>query len=284
MLEKLGYEGIKQQFLSWGFGTALLAIGSIWGFPIFYAFFTSLKKPSELYQWSVTIFPHDPTFQPYLKIFRAVPFGRYYLNSILVCTVSVMLVLWLGSMAGYAFSKLEFKGRSIFLIIILGTMMIPPQALLIPLFVVLKNIRVINTYWALILPYTALSLPLAIFILSGFFDQIPDDLQECARIDGANWYSIYWRIMLPLARPALGTVAIYTFVRSWKDFIIAITMTNSRAMRTVPVGIAMISNQASPEFEVIMAASMLASVPMILVFLIMQKQFIKGLTGGAVKG
>ena len=284
MLERFSYDESKKKFLSWGFGTALLAIGTVWGFPLIYAFFTSLKAPSELYRWPITIFPHNPTFQPYLKIFQEIPFGRYYINSVVVATLSVILVLWLGSMAGYSFSKLGFKGRSILLVIVLGTMMIPPQALLIPLFVVLRNIKVIDTYWALILPYTALSLPLAIFILSGFFDQIPDDLQDCARVDGANWYTIYWRIMLPLARPALGTVAIYTFVRSWKDFIIAITMTSSRSMRTIPVGIAMLSNQASPEFEVIMAASIVASLPMIIVFLVMQKQFIKGLTGGAVKG
>lgn len=283
MLNRIDFGQITDNFYAWGFGVSLLGVGVVWGFPFIYGVLSSLKPTPEIYRWPPTLLPQNPTFAPYLDMFNRVPFGRYYFNSLFVCTIATLVVMIFGSMAGYAFSKLKIPGKSVLLLVILGTIMVPPQALLIPLFLVLNALRVLDTYFALILPYAALHLPFAVFIFTGFFDQIPDDLQDCARVDGASWYTIFYRIMVPLARPALATVAIFSFIGSWKDFIIALTMTNSQSMRTVPVGIAEIE-ASNPGMNLLMAAAMFASIPMVLVFLLMQKQFIKGLTGGAVKG
>lgn len=264
---------------------AMLVIGALWLLPFFWMLSTALKPTAEIYRLPLTWLPSAPTFEHFTKAWAAAPFGRYYLNSfVLACTTTLLAVL-IASMAGYAIARIRFAGRRVFLGVVLSSTIIPFQVLLIPFFILMTTLHLVNTIWGLVLGYLVLFLPFAIFMFRAYFLDLPREVEESARIDGCSWIGVWWRVALPMARPAIATIGIYTFIESWNEFFLALVLTNNQAVRTLPVGLALLRNDVSGiGWGEIMASSLMAGAPAMLVFVILQRQLIAGLTGGAVKG
>lgn len=210
------------------------------------------------------------------------PFGRFFLNTLIVALASVAGQLIFCSMAAYAFARLRFKGRDKLFGLYLATMMIPAIVTIIPAFLIINMFGWMNTYWALFTP--TVSSVWGIFLLRQFFQTIPRDLEDAARVDGASEFTIFWRIILPLSKPALATLAIFAFMGSWKDFLWPLIVTNRMDMRTVEVGIATFSNLYNTDWPHQMAAAVVVMLPIIIVFFIAQKYFVRGITLTGLKG
>lgn len=263
----------------------MLAVGTLWLLPFLWMLSTALKPTPEIYAVPPAWVPTAPTFDHFAAAWGAAPFARYYLNSALVASATTLLVLLIASMAGYAFARLSFRGRNVLFGGILASTMIPFQVLLIPFFILMTTLRLVNTPGGLLLAYLTLYLPFAVFMLRAYFLELPREIEESARIDGCSWLGVWWRIALPTARPALATVGIYTFIEAWNEFFLALVLTSSQTMRTLPVGLALLRNDvAGLSWGAIMASSLMAGAPAILVFIVLQRQLVAGLTGGAVKG
>ena len=252
--------------------------------PYVWTLLTSLKTERELYQFPVTYLPHAPTLVNYVHVFRGNPFGRFLLNSCIVAATSTVLCLFLAVFASYAFARLTFPGSRIVLLAILTVAMIPLITVIVPLYVLVRGLGLLNTYGGLIGPYVTWSLPVAIFILTAFFREIPRDLEEAAAIDGCSRVETLWRIIAPLAAPGLVTAGIIVFVNTWNEFLVALTLTSSTEMRTITVGIALFQGEFAFPWGVISSAVLLATIPIIGVILAGQRLVIRGLTAGAVKG
>jgi ABC-type glycerol-3-phosphate transport system permease component len=260
-------------------------VGLVWLLPLITALLTAIKPAAELYSAHFTWLTTHPTLSNFIAAWGRAPFGRYYLNSLAVATSTTALTLLIGSMAGYALTRLQFPGRRLLFGGMLATTMVPFQVLLIPFFILLTALHLVNSLTGLVVAYVAILLPVAIFMLAGFMRHLPREIEESARVDGCSWFGIWWRIALPMSRPALAAVGIYAFIESWREFFIALVMTNSQSMRTVPVGLALFrSDIPGVTWGEIMASALTAAVPALVVFLLLQRQFIAGLTEGAVKG
>ena len=222
------------------------------------------------------------TTENYYQVTQDIPIGRYFVNSLIVSIGTVVLTLILCSLAAYPLAKLRFAGRDVLFLIILSTLVFPEQLILIPLYVMAVNVfQFQDTYHGLILPFAASGL--GIFLLRQVYYSIPNEILEAARIDGAGEFSIWWRILLPLIRPGLATLAIITFVGSWNNFLWPLLMLSDSQLFTLPVGLAFLKGFFSGNLRTIAAGIVIATVPVIVVFMIFQKQFIQGLAG-AVKG
>jgi len=260
-------------------------VGLVWLLPFITALLTAIKPTAEIYAAHFTWLTTHPTLSHFAEAWRRAPFGRYYLNSLIVATSATALTLLIGSMAGYALARMQFPGRGVLFGGILATTMVPFQVLLIPFFILLTALHLVNSLGGLVVAYVAILLPVAIFMLTGFMRHLPREVEESARVDGCSWFGIWWRIALPMSRPAMAAVGIYAFIESWREFFIALVMINSQDMRTVPVGLALFrSDTPGVTWGEIMASALTAAVPALVVFLLLQRQFISGLTEGAVKG
>ena len=242
--------------------------------PYYWMVISSLKPPEELYTYPPRFTVSKPTFAPYTELFTLLPMARSLLNSIFVAGTVTVSNLFLCSLAGYAFAKLRFPGRDAIFLALISAMMIPWQVFLIPGFIIVKNLGWLNTYRALIVPN--LAMPFGIFMCRQYMMSIPDGLIEAARIDGYNEFGIYWRVILPLVTPALATLAIFTFLSQWNSFVWPLIVTQSSHMRTVPLIIAVLNGQFGANFAMMMAGALVVTLPMLLVFLLFQRQFIKG--------
>ena len=213
-------------------------------------------------------------------------FSRMYLNSIIVSVSSVIGVLFISSLAAFGFSNYKFRFKEPIFLLILISLMIPVQILLIPLFVLMTNLNLLNTYWVLILPYLAFNCPIAIFILRGFFGEIPKEIKESAKIDGASDIIVFLKIVLPLAKPALASVLVISFIGAWNEFIFALTFLTNDRLLTIPVALyrIMTSHQFGIPYEIYSAMIILTVFPIIFVYIIFQRWFIEGMTAGALKG
>ena len=265
-------------------GVSVLA-GLLWLLPLLTMLLTALKPDAEIYARDFSWLPASPTLDHFAKAWRAAPFALYTLNSLLVAAATTASTLLVASLAAYALSRLRFPGRVAILGGILSTTMVPFQAVLIPFFILLTQLHLVNSRPGLVVAYLAIFLPFAIFMLGSFMRSLPREVEESARVDGSSWFGVWWHIALPMARPALAAVGIYTFIESWKEFFVALVMTNSQAIRTVPLGLALFrSDLPGIGWGEIMASALTAGLPAIVVFLLLQRQFISGLTEGAVKG
>ncbi|MBM3461467.1 MAG: carbohydrate ABC transporter permease [Armatimonadetes bacterium] len=220
----------------------------------------------------------------YRRVNDAQPFGRYLLNSAIVATSTTIFCLLIGSLCGYAVARLTFPGRDAVLALILAVSMFPPIAVVSPLFLMLKSSGLLNSYWSLILPYTAFGLPLTIWTLTSFFRELPRDLEESARVDGCTRFQAFHKIILPLAAPGVFTSAILVFIGAWNEFLFSLVFVTAPKMRTVPVGITMYPGQFETPWGTIFAAATLVTLPLVVVVFLFQKRIISGLTAGAVKG
>lgn len=253
-------------------------------FPFLWIGVTSLKSPQEITSSPFRWIPSPLFFTNYKEVFVRQPFLVYLSNSFLVASLSTFLALMVGSFAAYAAARLQFPGKEHLMMVMICIYMFPCISIVSPLFLIMKKIHLLNTYPALIIPYTTFSLPLVIFVLSNFFKMIPREMEEAARVDGCTHLSAFFRVVLPVSLPGLFTCAILVFIGAWNEFLFALTFTSSVGMRTVPVGISMYPGQFAMPWGTIFAASMLVTLPLVIMTLLFQRKIISGLTAGAVKG
>jgi len=261
---------------------ALLLLALSMLIPFLWMVATSFMSDLEVYQYPPKFVPTQLRWENYAEALTLQPFGRFFLNTIIITTFSVSGQLLVCSLAAYAFARLHFRWRDKIFALYLATMMIPAIVTLIPAFLIINAFGWMNTYWALITP--ALNSVWGIFLLRQFFLTIPKDLEDAARIDGASDFTIYRRVILPLSKPALATLSIFAFMSSWKDFLWPLIVTNRTEMRTVEVGIAMFSSLYSSDWPHQMAAAVVVMIPIILIFFFTQKYFVKGITLTGLKG
>ncbi len=267
----------------------LIIFAILYLFPYVWMIAMSFKPDAEIF--STHVFPNNPTLEQYRRLFFGyqfrdiilkVNYWAYYKNTIFVTLVSLFLVLLCDAMAAYAFAKFNFRGKTVLFWLMIGTMMLPIYATLIPSFWLFSKLKLINTYYALILPGVVDAY--GIFLLRQYMETIPNELIDAAKVDGASAFRIFWQIMLPLSRPALGTLAIFRFLFVWNDYLWPLVVLREENMFTLTVGIAnMQMRQGMVVWGSQMAASVLATLPVIILVLIMQRQFIRGLTVGAFK-
>jgi raffinose/stachyose/melibiose transport system permease protein len=261
----------------------LLFFFFLMAYPLFWLFYSSLKPMQEIYD-SVFALPKHIDISNFIHIWSSRNFPRYYLNSLVVTVSSVFFIVVLSSMAGFVFGRIRFRFREALFYLLLAGMMIPVQVTLIPNFIFLRSMDLFDTYLAMILPYIAFNIPVSVFIMRGFFHDLPAELEDAARIDGCTVKRIYASIMMPMSLPALSTITIFNFFTVWNELLFALTFTNRNEVRTIPVGIMDFVGQFETDYGFIFAALTSASVPLLIVYFFGQKKIIKGLTAGALKG
>ncbi|KIL51058.1 carbohydrate ABC transporter permease [Jeotgalibacillus campisalis] len=265
---------------------AILIFGVlIFIFPFIYMILTtfltsaySLPRPEE-------VFTARPNLENYKEVWMEYEFYRYFLNSLLVAGVAMVGSLLLGSMSAYAFARFEFPFKELIFRAYLFTMMIPLVLAIVPQFTVINNLGLVNTYAGLWLIYIGGGVVGSTFFLRGFFETIPKDLEESILIDGGGKWRIFWNIYLPLSKPALGTMAIFAFSGTWDEYFVALTIIKDEAMRTLPIALMMFQGQHASNWALVFAASLIAIIPVIIIYIIFQKKFVQsGHSEGAVKG
>ncbi len=252
-------------------------------FPILWLFLTSIKNTNEIYSWPVKLLPCQPTIQNYINLCKMGNFGKYYLNSIIVSGCATLLILITGTLAAYSFARINFKGKKIFMMIVLALLLFPTIAVVPPLFLIFRNLGLINNYISLILGHTALYLPLAIWILTSYFRTLPKSIEDSALIDGCTPSQMIFKVLLPMSLPGLVAAGLITFVSSWNEFLLSLVLLSKNEMRTVVVGISLYPGEYSFPWDLISSAIILAIIPIILLTLIFQRHIISGLTAGATK-
>lgn len=248
-----------------------------------WVFDTSIKPLNEVTAQPVTYLPSHPTLENYQIAFGQAPFGRYYLNSTIVSLLSTFFCLALAALAAYAIARLRFRGKQWVLIGILMASFFPAITQLIPLYNIMRTLGLLNTYPALILPYTFHTLPMAIWLLSAYLRDIPRDLEEAAMVDGSSRIGAFLRVILPVSAPGFITAGIIVFVYNWNEFLLSLAFMTEQNVKTLPVGIQQYQGQFTFPWGTISAATVLAVIPLVLLILIFQRRLITGLTAGAVK-
>lgn len=253
-------------------------------FPFYYAILTSLKSGTDLFR--VTYWPTSLSLDNFRQVFTQGAFPRNLLNSVFVASVTVVLALFLAITASFALSRVRFRGRSLLLMTILAVSMFPQIAVLAGLFEVIRFLRIYNTPWALIFAYTIFTLPFTVWVLTTFMRDLPIEIEEAAIVDGASPWVIITQVFMPLMWPALVTTGLLAFIAAWNEFLFALTFTVSNETRTVPVAIALLSGGSQYEIPwgIIMAASVVVTVPLVALVLVFQRKIVSGLTAGGVKG
>lgn len=251
--------------------------------PLLWQLITSMKPDVELIHIP-PILPENPTVIHYISIFKGHPFFRIILNSAVVASSTTLLSLIIGSLAAFGLTKLRFRYNALILGLVLSVSMFPPIATVSPLYIIIRTLGLRDTWWSLIITYTTFSLPLSIWILTNFFREISDEIYLAAKVDGCTPFQAFYKIILPLSAPGFFTTAILVFIFSWNEFLFALTFTSTEASRTIPVGIALFPGLHEVPWGDIAAASIVVTIPLILLVLIFQKRIIEGLTAGAVKG
>ena len=253
-------------------------------FPFVWEILTSVKPSKELWATPPKWIPSGIYLGYYVSVFFKRNFGLYLKNSFIIASCTTALSVAITCFAAYALARLKFKGKRIILSLVLSVSMFPGIAIISPLFLLMRNLHLLNSYGGLILTYLTFTMPLSMWNLNAYFKQIPFELEESAKVDGATPVQAFVKIILPLATPGMFTVAILTFIASWNEFLYSLVFNNSDKMRTVPVGIAMFPGEYEMPWGDISAAAVVVTVPLIIMVLIFQKRIISGLTSGAVKG
>lgn len=264
---------------------ALLALGAVIMItPFLYMLSTSFKSQAYVLTVPPQFIPNPATTANYSQALTTQNFGLYFVNSLIVAVISTAISLLVSSMMAYGFARFQFRGREwIFRSLLIG-LVVPAMMLIIPQFILAKFFGLIDSLGGLIVFYVAGSLALNTFLLRGFFAAIPNELDQAMQVDGANAWTRYWRLAIPLAKPALATATIFTFLACWDEFAWALTIINTPENRTLPIAIRLFQGENATQWGLVFAASMIAIVPVIVVFLVFQRYFVQGLTSGAVKG
>lgn len=282
--------GSRERWLAKALTYGALLAGLVFvALPFVFMVSTSLKPQAYTFEYPPRIIPQDVTLSNYVKalgVGGTSPdrFGLYFLNSLFVAGVTTGLTVFLSSLLAYAFARLKFPGKEpLFYVLLLG-MMIPPVMLIIPQFLIAKRLDLLNSLWGLIVVYVAMNLSMQTFLLRGFFEDIPRELEEAVLIDGGGRWTIFWRIVLPLSRPGLAVVAIFTFLYSWDEFPWAHVAIKETTKRTLPIAIALFQNQHLTQWGQVFAASVVALIPVIVIFAVFQRYFIRGIATSGLKG
>jgi ABC-type glycerol-3-phosphate transport system permease component len=253
-------------------------------FPFLWMLSTSIKPPEEIFTQVPRWIPLRPTLDNFKNILFNTSFPRYFLNSVVVGFVTMLVALAVTVFAGYALSRFNFRGKNIFSMWLLVSQMFPPVLLIIPIFVFMLKLGLVNTYASLIITYATFALPFSTWMLKAYFDTVPIDLEEAAKVDGCNQVQALTKIILPLAAPGIVTVALFIFVLAWHEYMFALTLTSTTEMRTLPVGISLFLGEYRTLWGSLMAGSVVVTAPVVLFFVYLQRYIVQGLTLGAVKG
>ncbi|MEJ8547007.1 carbohydrate ABC transporter permease [Brevibacillus borstelensis] len=251
-------------------------------YPIVLMVSSSLKSNAEIFTSPLAL-PKTFGLDTYRKLWEVVPFADFLLNSIMVSVTSVLLITVTSSMAAFYLARFSHKWTGLLYFYFLIGLMVPVKLGIVPLFLLMKKLGLLNSLWSLILIYTASGIPISVFILTGFFRTLPVELEEAARIDGCSHFQVFWRVLLPLIRPALGTVVIITFIQAWNDFFFPLIFIQDEALKTIPVGMMVLFGEYETDWSLLFAGLTLSALPMIAVFLLASRQFMEGLTAGAGK-
>jgi multiple sugar transport system permease protein len=249
--------------------------------PLLWMLATSLKPLEDVFKWPPLGFQSRPVWSNYREIWDAVPFARYLANTFVVSLARTAGVLVTSSLAGYAFARLRFPGRDVIFLAYLGTIMVPGQVTMIPSFIVMRELGWLDTYMALIIP--GLFSPFATFLMRQYFLTLPRSLEDAAAIDGAGLFTAFRRIALPLAKPALATVGVFTFLTSWNDFLWPLIVTNSESVRVVSVGLTEFQNLYYTDWPLLMAASLVAVLPVLVLYVFAQRYFVAGIATTGIR-
>jgi raffinose/stachyose/melibiose transport system permease protein len=263
--------------------TLLLANTLLVLLPMFFMVLSSLKTTREIFQRPFSV-PERLMWQNYSAVWAAAHFSLYFRNSVLVTVASMALILMTSTLAAYALGRYRFRGNDLIYLYFLTGIMVPIRLAIIPLFILMRDLRLLDTFWSLILVYAASRLPSAVFILTGFFRTLPADLDNAARIDGAGELSVLLRVMLPLVRPALAIVTVYNVIPIWNDFFFPLVFIHQDRLKTLPLGMTVFFGEFATNWALLFAGLTLAAAPVIGLYILMSQQFIRGLTAGAVKG
>jgi len=256
---------------------ALLAGAILIMTPVLYMVSASFMTNDEIFSTRFQILPSNLNWGNYIEVFARFNFMRYLSNSVFVTGAIVFLNLLFSPMIGYSLAKFDYPGKNILMLFILATVMVPFTAILIPLFLIVRGLGWVNTYQGLIVPFAMSAF--GVFLMRQFVISVPDDYLDAARIDGAGEFRIYFQIVLPLIQPALITLAIIVFVASWDEFLWVLVATAGDTLRTLPIGLAKFREQYQTRFELMMAGSVIAAAPMVVVFLALQRRFLQGMAG-----
>jgi len=252
--------------------------------PYVWMFITSVKPPSELYTKTVRYWPAQPTFEGYRLLMETTPFLRYMRNSAIVAISTCGVALIVALAAAYCFSRIPFRGKGVMLFGFLITQLFPSVLLVLPLFLIMRSLGILNTPPALILAHSTFAVPFSTWMLTGFLNAIPRDLDEAATIDGCNRLQTFWYVLLPLAGPGVAAALTYIFIYSWNEFIYALTFTADLRARTLPVGLQTFMGEFIIRWDLLTAGGVITALPIVFFFMLVQRQLIAGLTAGAVKG
>lgn len=253
-------------------------------FPFLWMAVSAFKPLSQLYTIPPQWLPSPPTLDNFRSVLFESNIPRYFVNSLIISVGSTFLALVFAIFAAYGFARFDFRGRSAALAFVLIGQLLPTATVIVPLYVVLNYLGLINTYLGLILVYLILTLPLSVWMLTGYFRSIPKELEDAAIIDGASQLGVLFRISLPLVTPGIIAVTLYSFVATWNEFVFALSFATEKEMKTLPIGLAEFSTEFDTDWGAVMAASFVMTLPIALIFLVMQRMFVGGLMSGATKG
>lgn len=254
----------------------LLVLALVWLLPFLWSLATSFKTESDAAASPVTWFPKAGyNIDAYVKVLTSGQIPTWIFNSLFVAAAVTLITLATSALAAYAFSRLDFKGKKWMYVAVIASIIVPPQVLIVPLFYQMQAFRMVDTFWGLILPQVIA--PAMVFVLKKFFDQIPVELEDAARVDGAGRVRVFFQIVLPLSRPILGAVAIFVFIGAWNNFLWPFIVTNDASLMTLPVGLQTIKSAYGVQYAQNMASAIIAAAPLIIVFLFFQRQIIKGI-------
>jgi len=263
----------------------LFVMAILWIAPLLWIISTSLKPESQVISWPLRWIPETLTWENYKNVLFNTdesPILLWFWNSLFIATVHTVLVLVVDALSAYAFARMEFRGKEVLFWALMATMMIPTVMNLVPLYSIVESIGWVDTPWAMIIP--GLGGVFGIFLLRQFFESIPKELEEAARIDGANAFQVFMKVILPLSKPALVTLALFTFLANWNDYLWPLIVTNDVETRTLPVGLSILQGAYTTQYAKLMAGTVLSALPVLILFLFSQRFFVKGLTMGGVKG
>lgn len=275
---------MKKQNRTWPTYLVLIISAIFVIFPIFWMISISFRANGEVFSYPLQLLPKKITLEAYEKIFSSGKILVYFMNSYWNGIIVTIIATIVGIMAAYAISRYNFKGKYLFNSFIISTQTIPQVTLIIPFFILMVAYNLFDTRIGLIMAFISFALPYSIVMLVGYFNSISTELDEAARIDGASDFVTLWKVIVPIARPGIVSTMIYTFILAWNEYIFTTTLIRSDSLKTVPVGIALLKGEASYEWNMLMAMALLGSIPVLILYLIGQKQFIAGLSAGGVKG
>lgn len=264
------------------FYSVLIAFTALYLGPFLFSISISFNADKNVFDWPIELIPSKMTFENYQAVWNELPFTTWLINSTIVTSIQTVTNVFFSALAGFTFARLKFRGRDLVFNLLLSSLMIPGIILLVPKFILLNEFNLINTYGGLILP--GLVGITNIFLMKQFFETIPKDLEEAALVDGCSYFRMFWQLFLPISKPALAAVAIYTFQGSWNEFLWPVIVTVTQDMYTLPLGMASLKSELQTNWPLLMAGTIMISLPTLAIFLYFQKYFVQGVASSGLKG